>query len=217
MSLRMGATTGFRERLGSDDSAGALAHLLAGAREIMRGLEVHPELGRIPEVLRQQKGGLGRDAALAAYQFVDPVERDMQSAGEVGLCQSQRLEKLREQDLAGMGCDAKFWQHGDDSSMIISAANFFTFAVREFEYDSILLVHADTVKASEIPPQLLQSIGGRYPQVLDGRAGVEQIEFLLQPTPQLASNPAGSFAVAPVVDVGSRRIPEAGDHKRQYT
>src|SRR5260221_5979846 len=137
----------------------------------------------------------------------------MQGAGKAGLCQSHWRKELREKDLAGMGCDAKFGQHSGDSSMIISAANFFTFAVREFEYESILLVHADTVKASAIPPQLLQSIGGRHPQIFDGRTCIQQIEFLLQPTPQLASNAAGSFAVAPVVDVGSRRIPEAGDHK----
>jgi len=36
---------------------------------------------------------------------------------------------------------------------------------------------------------------------------------LLDPAPEFASNPAGRFAGAPVIDVGSRRIPEAGDHK----
>lgn len=88
------------------------------AREIMRGLKVHPELGRIPEVLRKQKGGLGCDAALAANQFVDAVERDTQSAGKFGLSQPQRFEKLREQDLTGMSCGAKFWQHGRDSAIL---------------------------------------------------------------------------------------------------
>src|SRR5260221_14782289 len=120
----------------------------------------------------------------------------MQSAGKLGLRQSQRFEELGEQDLAGMGCDAKFGKHGGDSSMIISAANFFTFAVREFEYDSILLVHADSVKASAIPAQLLESIGGRHPHIFDVRICIQQIEFLLHPIPQLASNAAWMFAVA---------------------
>jgi hypothetical protein len=221
----LGATAGFRGRLDSGDSAGAFAyvfayvfahvfvHFLARAREIMRGLEVHPELRRIPEVLREQKSGLGRDAALAANQFVDAVERDMQSAGKFGLRQTQRFEEFREQDLTGMGCDAKFWQHGRDSSVVVCAANLFTIAVRELEDDSILLVHADTVKTNEISPQLLQSVGGRHPQVLDGCAGIQQIEFLLHPAPELASNPAGRFGVAPVIDVGGRYIPKTGDHK----
>src|SRR5258707_10831651 len=104
----------------------------------MRHLEVHPELGRISEVFGKQKGGLWGDAAFAADQFVDSVDRNMQSAGKLGLRQSQRFEELGEQDLAGMGCDAKFGKHGGDSSMIISAANFFTFAVREFEYNPII-------------------------------------------------------------------------------
>jgi hypothetical protein len=100
-----------------------------------------------------------------------------------------------------------------DSSVVIRAANLFTIAVREFEYNSILLVHANTVKAGEIAPQLFQSIGRRDPEVVDGCAGIQQIKFLLHPTPQLAPNPAGRFAIAPVIDVGSRRIPEAADHR----
>jgi hypothetical protein len=35
----------------------------------------------------------------------------------------------------------------------------------------------------------------------------------MHPAPEFASDPAGRFGVAPVIDVGSRRIPEAGDHK----
>ena len=96
--------------------------------------------------------------------------------------------------------------------MVVGAANLGTVAVREFEYDSILLVYADTVEAGESSPQFLQSIGRGDPQVFDGRAGIQQIEFLLHPAPELASNPTGSFAVVPVIDIRRRRISEAGDH-----
>jgi hypothetical protein len=97
--------------------------------------------------------------------------------------------------------------------VVICAANLFTVAIHELKDDAILLVHADTVKASEIPSQLLQPVGGRYPQVFDGCAGIPQIEFAPHPAPKFASNPAGRFGVAPVIDVGTGRIPEAGDHK----
>jgi hypothetical protein len=63
---------------------------MAGARDIMRRLEVHPELRRIPEVLRQQKGGLRCDTALAAHQFIDAVQMNTQSAGTFCLSQPQR-------------------------------------------------------------------------------------------------------------------------------
>jgi hypothetical protein len=98
--------------------------------------------------------------------------------------------------------------------MVIYTANLFTVAVRELEDDSILLAHADTVIAREISSQPLKSVSGRYPQVIDGCTGVQQIEFLPHPAPELASNPAGRFAVAPVINVGSCRIRETGDHKR---
>src|ERR1700737_3776540 len=100
-----------------------------------------------------------------------------------------------------------------DSSVVIRAANLFTIAVREFEYNSILLVHANTVKAGEIAPQLFQSIGGRDPQVVDGCESIQQIEFLPPPAPPPAPKPGGCFSVAPVIDGGSRRIPEAADHR----
>jgi hypothetical protein len=97
--------------------------------------------------------------------------------------------------------------------VVVYAANLFIFAIHEPEDDSILLVHVNTVKASEISPELLQPVGGRYPQVLDGCASIQQVEFVLHPAPELASNPTGRFGVAPVIDVGSGLIPETGDHK----
>ena len=97
--------------------------------------------------------------------------------------------------------------------MVICTANFFTGTIRELKDDSILLVYTDAVKTSEVSSQLLQPVGGRRPQVFDGCASVEQIEFLLHPAPEFAPNSAGRFGIAPVVNIGARRIAEAGDHK----
>jgi hypothetical protein len=97
--------------------------------------------------------------------------------------------------------------------VVICAANLFTGAIRELKDDSILLVHADAVKAIEISSQLLKPVGGRCPQVLHGRASIQQIEFALHPVPEFAANSAGRFGVAPVIDVGTGCIPETGDHQ----
>jgi hypothetical protein len=96
--------------------------------------------------------------------------------------------------------------------VVVYAANLFTFAVHKPEDDSIRLVHGNTVKAGAISPELLQPVGGRYPQVLDGRARIQKIEFVLYLAPELASNPTGAFGVVPVIDIRSRLIPETGDH-----
>jgi hypothetical protein len=96
--------------------------------------------------------------------------------------------------------------------VVVYAANLFTFAVHEPEDDTIRLVHANTVKAGAISAELLPPVDGRYPQVLDGRARIQQIEFVLHPAPELASNPTGAFGVVPVIDIRSRLIPETGDH-----
>jgi hypothetical protein len=96
--------------------------------------------------------------------------------------------------------------------MVIGAAYRFTSSIREFEDDSILLVHSDTIKASEISPQFFQPVAGRYPQIFDNSASIEQIEFLLQSAPKLASDLAGRSAIGPMINVGGRRIPKAGDH-----
>jgi hypothetical protein len=65
--------------------------------------------------------------------------------------------------------------------VVVYAANLFPFAVHEPEDDAIRLVHANTVKAGSISPEPLPPVGGRYPQVLEGRARIQQIEFVLYP------------------------------------
>jgi hypothetical protein len=96
--------------------------------------------------------------------------------------------------------------------VVVYAANLFPFAVHEPEDDAIRLVRANTVKAGSISPEPLPPVGGRYPQVLDGRARIQQVEFVLYPAPELASNPKGAFGVVPVIDIRSRLIAETRDH-----
>ena len=60
-------------------------HLVTSYREIVGGLQVHPEFGGIPEISRQKQGRLRRDAAFPANQFVHPVQRDPKRPSQIGL------------------------------------------------------------------------------------------------------------------------------------
>ncbi|MFZ0480777.1 MAG: DinB family protein [Terriglobales bacterium] len=103
-------------------------------------------------------------------------------------------------------------QRATNHSVIVSAADFFALASNKPEYDSILPIYPDAVKACEIPFEFLQSIRGRYSQVLYRYARIQQIELLLYPAPKFLRQPAGSFGIASVENVGRCRVREADNH-----
>jgi hypothetical protein len=84
------------------------AHFIAHCRQVVCGLQIHPELGRILKVACQKKRCLRRDSALSAYYFVHAIQWDGERPGEIGLSQLQRLEEFLQEDLAGMSGDAMF-------------------------------------------------------------------------------------------------------------
>jgi len=96
--------------------------------------------------------------------------------------------------------------------VVIRTANVLKVASDNPEHDPILVVHTNTVKASEITFKLLQPIGGRDPQIVNGCACIQQIEFLLHSCPNLSWQLAGRFGIATVIDVGRGRVREADDH-----
>lgn len=65
-------------------------------------LEAQPKPARGPEVPGQPHSGVGGDAALAEDDLVDPARRDADLPRQPVLAQTERLEELFEQDLAGM-------------------------------------------------------------------------------------------------------------------
>src|SRR5579862_5544717 len=84
---------------------------LPGTREIVRGLQIHPKLRRVPEVLRQQERRLGSDAALAAYHFIDPIEGNLERTRQGGLRQTAGKQEFLLQNRTWMSRNAKIWQH----------------------------------------------------------------------------------------------------------
>ena len=65
------------------------SHLRSGPGQVVRRLEVHPELRRVAEVCRQQERGLRRDSTLAAHHLIDAVQGDAKRARKLGLSESQ--------------------------------------------------------------------------------------------------------------------------------
>jgi len=71
-------------------------------------LKADPELRGRVESLGQKPSGLGGNAALAANDLVDPLDRDSKVLGECNLGESQRLKKLLLEDLSWMAWDTVF-------------------------------------------------------------------------------------------------------------
>ena len=85
------------------------------------------------------------------------------------------------------------------------------------EYDSILFVGTGAVKTIEVPFWFLESVRRRNPQIVKRNAGIQQVQFLLQPRPKVTWQTAGSLAIGPMIDIGCRYVPEADDHSSDYT
>jgi hypothetical protein len=59
--------------------------------------------------------------------------------------------------------------------------------------DAILLVHANTVTAGLIALQQLKTVAGRNDEVIEANGGVDQFQFPLDDSPQLAwDSPSGT-------------------------
>jgi hypothetical protein len=53
-----------------------VAHLIANSREIVRGLQIHPELGGVFEISGQKEGRFRGDSSLSAHQLIHAVHGD---------------------------------------------------------------------------------------------------------------------------------------------
>jgi len=85
--------------------------------QIVRCLEVRPELRRGIECLREQPCGLGRDATLAANQLVDALDRYTEMCGDRDLGDAERDEEFLTQDHARVRGDAILRKHAEPPSL----------------------------------------------------------------------------------------------------
>ena len=80
-------------------------------RQIVRRLQIDPELRRCGERLGQQPGRIRRNTPFAANNLVHALNRNTQMSRQRLLAQSKRFEKFVQQDHAGMRCDASLRRH----------------------------------------------------------------------------------------------------------
>ena len=80
-------------------------------RQIIRRLQIDPELGRRIERSRQQPSRIRRNTALAANDLVDALNRNTQMSRQRLLAQPQRFEKFVQQNRTGVRCDAPSRPH----------------------------------------------------------------------------------------------------------
>jgi hypothetical protein len=82
----------------------------------------------------------------------------------------------------------------------------------EAEHNPILIVHANSVKPSQITAEGVQPVPGRHSQILEARDGVELIKSATHDWPEFARNPPSRPTVGAVPDVPRRVICESPDH-----
>ena len=97
--------------------------------------------------------------------------------------------------------------------MAVGAQHVERIAACEAKYDPILIVHSHRVRPSQISAERVQTVSGRYFQVVNARYGVKLIEFATYDRPQLTRHAPSRFAVDAVPDVPRRLVRERPDHR----
>jgi hypothetical protein len=114
------------------------------------------------------------------HDLVDPPRRHTDIPGQPVLGQTQRLEKIRREDFARMYGILLSSSHAKPSSnvlVIVNDLDLVGIAILPPKADAPLLVHANTVLAGPIAPELLQSIPRRHAEVVERLGRVHRYEF----------------------------------------
>jgi hypothetical protein len=114
------------------------------------------------------------------HDLVDPSRRHTDIPGQPVLGQAQRLEKIRREDLTGMyGIQLSSSHATPSSNMLVIINDLYVVGIASLpaKADAPLLVHANTVLACAIAPELLQSIAGRDAEIVELLGRVHHHEF----------------------------------------
>lgn len=138
--------------------------------EIVAGLQIQPESLSRAEVPREPQCAIRTNGPGAVHDLIDPSRRHTDIPRQPVLRQAQRLEEIRGENFARMNGLQLASGHVTlslDTLVIADDLNLVGVAVLPAKADAPLLVHANTVLATPLTPELLQSIARRHAQIAE--------------------------------------------------
>jgi hypothetical protein len=140
--------------------------------EIEQALQVHPELRLHPEEGAEPERRIGRHAPGPVDDLVDAPGRNVDVVGKAILTDCHRLQKIFEQDLAGVDRGDFLPCHGGISSVVVGDLDVKRMTIPPDEAYSPLVVDANAVLAETVSFQCFQLVRRgdrqRRPLVMSG-------------------------------------------------
>jgi hypothetical protein len=156
------------------------SEMIALHLEVVARLQIEPKPITRAKIARQPQGTICADGPGAMHDLIDPSRRHTDIPSQSVLGQAQRLEKIRREDFARMYGVQLASSHAIPSSnvlMVVNDRNLVGIAILPPEADAPLLVHANTVLAGAIAPELLQSIPRRDAEVVELLGRIHRHKF----------------------------------------
>jgi hypothetical protein len=156
------------------------SEMIALHLEVVARLQIEPKPITRAKIPRQPQGTICADGPGAMHDLIDPSRRHTDIPSQSVLGQAQRLEKIRREDFARMYGVQLASSHAIPSSnvlMVVNDRNLVGIAILPPEADAPLLVHADTVLAGAIAPELLQSIPRRDAEIVELLGRIHRHKF----------------------------------------
>lgn len=146
------------------------------SRQIVGGLQVHPEFGGVPEVQRKTKGRIGCDRTLSFCDLIDAAGRNAEVDRQLVFCDSKRDEKFIGEDFTGVNRREFGHVFG---SVIIDDLYSVRMAAAPFKTDAPLVVNTDRILSCAVARQLLKAICRRNFQVVQRNGSFEDSQLPL--------------------------------------
>jgi hypothetical protein len=145
--------------------------MIAFQLKIVGRLQVEPKPLRVAKESRQTECRVCGDGPLALNDLIDSSRWHTQALGEPILRQTQRIEKLLQEDLTGVN-RGQFLLGHERLLMIVHNLNVQSIPLVPPKAHTPLIVDSNAVLPGAVAGEFFQSIPGRCPQVFKGRRSV---------------------------------------------
>jgi len=182
-------------------------------------LEVQPELGGRSKELGQPQGGIRCHGSAAAHDLVHPLKGDPKALGELDLGHPEWGEELLGENLPRVRGVAVGWKESHSRvrilrSVVVGELDLSRAFRGPYEADPVLVIHPDAVLPTTVALEGFKAVRRRYPEVVQGRRSIQQIEFPTCDRPKAQRAGASCrLGVSAMEDVLGAPIPEGEDHE----